>query len=161
MPMPNQTIFQAIVTEQTCGEACWRAKEPSCRCSCGGRNHSCLVNEDGEQPARTRKIKGAMYQLAAVQTYGKDNAQQLLFDLQRKIENAGITQGLFTHGDLYWAEGYRMEHLPVFIKTANEGEVNRWPELSAWRDVPFADAWNKPLTLWVRIDFMNLVPKDV
>jgi hypothetical protein len=159
MPIPSQTIFQAMITEQTCGDACWHAKEDICRCSCGGKNHGCLRTEDGQQPARTRKIKGAMYQLAAVQTHGDDG--QNLFDLQRKIENTGMTQGLFTHGDLYWAEGYRMEHLPVFIKTASEGEVKRWPELSAWRDVPFADVWNRPQTLWIRIDFIQLVPKDI
>ena len=33
MPIPKQTLIQAMITEQTCGDACWHAKEDICRCS--------------------------------------------------------------------------------------------------------------------------------
>jgi hypothetical protein len=162
MPMPNQTILQAMVTEQTCGDACWHARDEICRCSCGGKNHGCLRTADGEQPNRTRKLKGAMYQLMAIQNYNEEdnlNTANHIYQLERTIEQTGIDKGVFTYGDINWAEGYRMEHLPTYVKTASEGEVKRWPELSAWRDVPFMDVWNRPVTLWVRIDLLHLMPK--
>ncbi len=42
----------AYLTEHTCGEACWEAREDICRCACGGRNHGCMRSADGVQPAR-------------------------------------------------------------------------------------------------------------
>jgi len=56
----------AIFTSQTCGEACWHAREDVCRCSCGGRNHGCLRNGSGARPERTSRISGIMYRLRAV-----------------------------------------------------------------------------------------------
>jgi hypothetical protein len=162
MPLPNQTLTQALITEQTCGDACWHAREDICHCSCGGRNHGCLRTDDGQQPVRTRKLKGGMYQLAAVQVYDSDDnhdTSHKIYQLERDLINKGMTDKLWTHGDIYWAEGYRMEQLPTFVKTASESEVNRWPELSAWRNVPFSDVWNRPVVLWLRIDFMGLMNK--
>jgi hypothetical protein len=158
MPIPNQSLIQAMVTEQTCGDACWHAREDICRCSCGGRNHGCLRTEDGQQPSRTRKIKGAMYQLVAVESYESDNkntTESRIFNLERNIENEGINLKLWTYGDINWAEGYRMEHLPTFVKTASEDEVKRWPELSQWKEVVDKSFWYRPITLWLRIDFVD------
>ena len=102
-----------------------------------------------------------MYQLIAVQTYSEHgHTSDLLYKLEKQIEQTGIDKKVFTWGDINWAEGYRMEHLPTYIKTASESEVNRWPELSTWRNVPFADVWNRPLILWVRADLIHLVPKQ-
>lgn len=56
----------AIMTSQTCGEACWHATEDICRCSCGGKNHGCLRNGDGTQPERTCRIGGLRYKLIGV-----------------------------------------------------------------------------------------------
>ncbi len=55
----------AILTSQTCGEACWHAREDVCRCSCGGKNHGCL-NHGGERPERHSKIDGVPYRLGGV-----------------------------------------------------------------------------------------------
>src|SRR6476660_3896296 len=56
----------AYMTEQTCGDACWHAREDICRCSCGGKNHGCLRDANGDQPVRTSRIDGYMYELRAV-----------------------------------------------------------------------------------------------
>jgi len=156
--MVNQSILQAMITEQTCGDACWHAKEDICRCSCGGRNHGILRTADGERPERTRKIKGAMYQLIAVSPAPEvcecaHDAYEPIDNLHRTIENRAIERKVCTFGDIYYAQGYRMEHLPVFTKTASDGEIERWPELAIWRN---SGKWFKPLTLWLRVDFISL-----
>jgi hypothetical protein len=48
----------AIMTEATCGEACWSAKEEVCRCSCGGKNHG-IYKTDDLQRALHNAIKTA------------------------------------------------------------------------------------------------------
>jgi len=158
MPIPNKTILEALYTEQTCGDACWHAKEDICRCSCGGKNHGCLRTEDGEQPARTRRIKDMMYQLVAVSPSPDvcscaNDAYKPIDELHKSIIDRGIAEGKFTFGDIYYAEGYRMHALPCYTKTATDSEIKRWAELSMWRNT---DKWFKPLTLWVRIDMLEL-----
>lgn len=39
--------MESILTDATCGEACWTAKEELCKCSCGGHNHGCLNSPEG------------------------------------------------------------------------------------------------------------------
>jgi len=151
-------MLEALYTEQTCGDACWHAREDVCRCSCGGKNHGCLRTEDGEQPNRTRRIKDMMYQLVAVSPSPETctaaiDAYHPIDELHRKIEQKAIDTGRCTYGDINYAEGYRMKCLPCYTKTATEGEMKRWPELAAWRDNTH---WFKPLTLWVRVDMLEL-----
>ncbi len=157
MPIPKMTLIEALVTEQTCGDACWHAKEDICHCSCGGKNHGCLRTEDGEQPARTRKIKNAMYQLISVETYDENECrahnQQPIYELMRHIENKAIDKGLFEYYELKGSKSFCTKPLPVYVKTASESEVKRWPELSTWRKAP---EWFKPLTVWLRIDLLDL-----
>jgi len=156
--MDNVKVF---ITEQTCGDACWHAKEDICRCSCGGRNHGILRSADGIQPSRTRKIKGAMYQLIAVSPSPEVcscaiDAYRPIENMHKQIENKAIETGLCTFGDIYYAECYRMKHLPVYTKTASASEIERWSELSQWRN---CDKWFKPLTLWLRVDMLELNPQ--
>ena len=56
----------AALTDQTCGEACWAAREDVCRCSCSGLNHGIHRVEGADQPTRTRRIQGTTYRLYAV-----------------------------------------------------------------------------------------------
>ena len=56
----------SILTGATCGDNCWHAREEVCRCSCGGVNHGCLLEEGKERPARTCRIQGEDYTLVAV-----------------------------------------------------------------------------------------------
>ena len=53
-------------TGHTCSEACWYAREDTCRCSCGGVNHGILTVDGVEQPARTKRVKAKVFELVAV-----------------------------------------------------------------------------------------------
>lgn len=144
-----------VTTGQTCGDACWHAREDLCRCSCGGRNHGCLRTKDGEQPIRTRKVGGYAYKLAAVPVIDSDTCLAASFrplhEQVRQIEMASIAKGEFKDSDFYQRTG--KAGFPCLLKTANEGEVKRWPELAAWREF---HPW-RPLLLWVRSDFQEAV----
>lgn len=58
--------FEAILTNQTCGDACWKAREDICRCSCAGENHGIYRRDPSAQVQRTRRIRGGWYALVAV-----------------------------------------------------------------------------------------------
>ena len=59
--------MMGIISAQTCGEACWYAKEDVCRCSCGGAMHGQFKVGDGqERPGRTKRSRGIRYDLVAV-----------------------------------------------------------------------------------------------
>lgn len=160
----QQTLLQAMITERTCGDACWHAREDICHCSCGGRNHGCLRTNDGEQPARTKRIQGAMYQLIAVETYSETECRAAtkhpIYILQRMIDDNAIKAGLFEWHELKGSKSFCDKPLPVYVKTASESEVNRWAELSQWRKGELALMFNKPLTVWIRADLLNLKPSD-
>ena len=158
MNYPNKDLIQAIYTERTCGDACWRAKDDICHCSCGGRNHGCLRGEHGEQPPRTKKIKGMMYQLIAVSPNPEvcqcaNDAWRPIEDQLKTIEDRAIKTGVCTYGDLYYAEGYRWNNLPCYAKTPSDGEIERWAELTLWRN---KTNFYKPLCLWLRVDLLQL-----
>ena len=163
MPIPKRTLTEVLITEQTCGDACWHAKEDICHCSCGGKNHGCLRTEDGEQPARTRKIKNAMYQLIAVETYSETECKAATMEPINKlsdiIEDNAVKADVINKEDL-WNKTYCKTSLPCYIKTASEGEVSRWPELSTWRKEELKSSWYRPITLWVRADLLHLVPEQ-
>jgi hypothetical protein len=165
MPIPNQTILQAMVTEQTCGDACWHAREDICHCSCSGKNHGCLRTEDGQQPNRTRKIKGGMYQLIAVESIieGSCRAETThpIYQLERDIDNNAIEAKLFEYYELKGCKSYCTKPLPVYVKSSTDGEIKRWPELSQWLNKTELELLcHKPLTVWVRIDLLYLVPEN-
>jgi hypothetical protein len=54
---------------ETCGEACWYAKEDVCRCSCEGRNHGIMRHGDGQRPERTCHRHSTWYKLIAITSY--------------------------------------------------------------------------------------------
>src|SRR5580692_7655269 len=62
-------MLHHIFSEQTCGEACWSAREDECRCSCGGKNHGILRTATGTRPARESKIAGVRHTLHSVGSY--------------------------------------------------------------------------------------------
>jgi len=165
MPLPQQTLIQALITEQTCGDACWHAKDEICHCSCGGRNHGCMRTKDGEQPQRTRKIKGSMYQLVTIEQDIKDSCiaerTHPIYQLERTIDDNAISAGLFEHHELKGCKSWCDKPLPVYVKSANQSEIERWPELSQWRDKTELELIrHKPLMVWVKIDLLNLVPES-
>ena len=133
-------MIESIITGTTCGHACWTAEEDICRCSCAGRNHGCLRTADGVQPARTSKIKGYVYTLAAV---GGP-------ELYRQRDTINREAGTYTMpGSAYQFHWHGDEAgCPAKVKMASKSQVERWPELAAFRD---KERWREPCyLLWVR-----------
>lgn len=116
------------LTGQTCGDACWHAREDVCHCSCGGRNHGCLRTADGEQPVRTSRIAGEMFKLAAIGLYPDMYAQA------RKLATYDR-----------WNPGAPM--YPAIVKTASKAQIAKMPELAAYRDA--ASYVQTPALLWL------------
>jgi hypothetical protein len=150
----------SMLTEQTCGEACWHAREDICRCSCGGKNHGCLRTEDGVQPARTSKIDGHLYELKAT---GKDRECTDLWDTANRINlfmPDGITKrysriekpitcqdGQILQYTYTWKE--TESGAPARVKYASKSQIERWPELASYRNL---ERWESAMLLWVRVD---------
>ena len=77
------TMVTSWLTQSTCADMCWYARENVCKCSCGGANHGVLLEEGVEQPKRTKQSKGYRYELEAV--FGGENARR---DAEKYIEGA-------------------------------------------------------------------------
>jgi hypothetical protein len=147
------TSIFSILTEATCGEACWSAKEDICRCSCGGKNHG--ISKRGGTAERTCKIDGYRYKLQGV---GKHR------DLIN--EAAAINEQIVI--SVHWNDGYRTLRLvkqndkergaPARVKYASQPQIDKWNELEIYRglDRYHADA----ALLWVRTDIEELHDKS-
>ncbi len=135
-------LLQAVLTETTCGEACWKAREDVCRCSCGGKNHGCSKTVNGIKPDRTAKIDGFRYKLLAVGRRFQDGlstqARNINYDAPK------LVIGLYSRP---WHDTDK--GAPARIKSATKAQVAKWPELSAYRDVTYKGGW--PYLLWVKI----------
>lgn len=138
MTSPNLT------TTTTCNEQCWYAKEPECSCSCGGANHGCLRVEGAEQPTRNSRIKDKRYLLRAVGLFAEISSKR--YEIARR-EYARHRRELAGGGQ------------PVIVKRASKDQIERWPELTAYRDhVPERHSASPrsrrgaPYLLWVRED---------
>ena len=160
MLISEQTIFQAMITEQTCGDACWHAREDICRCSCGGRNHGCLRTEDGIQPNRTAKIDGYRYELKAVGTDGFYDEAKALNEANGPYRTDRINATSFNdNGDPVVSEIVYAYHYhdtdkgaPARVRPASRDQIVRWPELAAWRsDDPMEFYRRSVYLLWVKI----------
>lgn len=111
----------AFLTEATCGEACWEAREDICRCSCGGKNHGCLRSKDGVRPVRNAKIDGFRYELKAVDGDVYGEAKAINDQVERKI-------GGYTYHPTETEAG-----APARVKRASKDQLAKWPELAAAR----------------------------
>lgn len=134
----------AIFTSQTCGEACWHAREDVCRCSCGGKNHGCLRSADGVQPVRSARIDGVMRELKAVGTSGELDGQA------REINKAAGVKFHYAHT----ARNDYGETVPAKLRPATKAQLEKWPELTAYRGMSDYDLYcrnQKPYLLWVTI----------
>jgi hypothetical protein len=159
----GMSAIAAYLTEATCGEACWQAREDICRCSCGGKNHGCMRSADGTRPTRTAKISGVRYELAAVG--GRE-----LYDRAKAVNQANgpyrveeIKQdGKVIHTYRYW--WHETDNgAPARLKPATKDQVAKWPELASARAeiealkaagncaAVYMRPW--PYLLWVRCDF--------
>ncbi len=130
----------AYLTEQTCGESCWHAREDICRCSCNGKNHGCLRDSGGERPVRSSRIDGYMYQLHAV---GYDVA-----DIGDKMNEDSNLYGIYTYNTARSRDKMYIG-APAKARYATQSQVDRWPELAAYRGLDLY--FNCPTLLWVRV----------
>jgi hypothetical protein len=129
-------MVEAILTSTTCGEACWYARETICRCSCGGRNHGCLLEDAAERPARTSRIHGFLYSLKAIGHYG-DLARQADADL--KLAGPKNPGGAYKY---YWRA--TDPGSPVYLKAATAQQLASWKELNGMQRGTYL--------LWVRVE---------
>lgn len=144
--------IQAFLTNKTCGEACWYAKEDVCRCSCNGLNHGCLLKAGAQQPGRTAIIDGARYRLAAV---GKT-------DVYGGAEAINKSQPKRKLGNYEYVWRETEAGAPARVRKATESQIERWAELAAAKEeiaaiksrrhapIEYLRIW--PHLLWVRID---------
>ena len=54
------------LSQRTCAEQCWNAREDVCRCTCHGANHGCLLINGRPAPGRTKRTGDTRWRLHAV-----------------------------------------------------------------------------------------------
>jgi len=118
----------AFLSEATCGEACWEAREDVCRCSCGGKNHGCMRTADGVRPTRNAKIDGVRYELKAVghNLYNEAKAINKAAG-PRRVDRVTDTLTYTYH----WDSTDR--NAPARLKHATKEQLAKWPELASYR----------------------------
>jgi hypothetical protein len=105
-----------------------------------------------------------MYQLVTIESDNPNECRAAtmkpIHTMQYLINRKAIANGLFEHHELNCSAEYCTKPLPSYVKTASEPEIKRWIELANWRERIAKCYWDKPLTLWVRADLLNLVPTN-
>lgn len=135
----------AILTETTCSEACWMAREDVCRCSCNGKNHGCLKTKNGVRPTRMSKINGVRYELKAVGLWRK------VYTGVQTINRAAPKRRVGTY-EYNW---YMTDKgAPARMKRATSEQVAKWEELKSYLDA----GGNRPYMLWVRVEPVQAAP---
>ena len=102
----------AMRAQQTCAEQCWYARQDTCRCSCNGANHGCLLVNGAPLPGRTRRVQETRYRLAAVMSHEER------FFLYRKLQD-----------NPHWA----FQTVPKACKWPEAAaHINNWGAMFAW-----------------------------
>jgi len=130
-------FLTTILTEQTCGDACWHAKEDVCRCSCGGKNHGCLRTANGEQPIRTAKIDGERYKLVAVGNRSdlcKTGIKINQAAGYKQLDKPYYSESLNEYTQYYYCWSLTDAGAPARLKSATKSQIEKWPELAAFRE---------------------------
>lgn len=146
----TRTII-AVLTSQTCGENCWHAKEHVCRCSCGGKNHGCLLVDGAKQPVRAARIDGAMYELEAVDV----NPHEIDARLAAEFPPANVIKAYTYYPtdkptDKPVPFTYQSKNSPLRCRIATKEQVSKWPELTAYRELK---PWQtRPYLLWRKVE---------
>lgn len=153
--MITEIIPKFSWSEITCGEACWRAKESECKCSCHGKNHGIWLR--GGVAERTHKHGGAMYKLIAVDT--SDNIRKLQ---QEKLAEYGL-YNCYEYGGKYYHQTYTNQYrcrgdkddvrFPLVAKKPTLSQCQHWTELSEYKNIDKRDWWQLNISLlWEVID---------
>lgn len=127
-----------MLTDATCGYACWYAREEDCRCSCAGRNHGALLIDGAETPRRNCKIDGRRYVLGRI-AYQGDSTTADRYSwanwIRRRTDALWASNG---PGAILWE------------RTASPSQIARWDELADARGLPAYV--RRPLLIWIRED---------
>jgi hypothetical protein len=102
----------ASLSNHTCSEACWYAREELCKCSCGGKNHGILLQANGERPVRTCTIAYQRYRLHAIADFMES------CNIRFAITEQAMKQHVYCAAD---------------DKPATASQ-QKWPEVKAWMD---------------------------
>ena len=129
-------LIAATRTDTTCDTACWTARKPVCVCACNGKNHGVLLQDGVEQPVRTRRVKGAWYELEAI-VIGYYEAKKYAHDRCAKGEIVGSASTNWTRPD--W-----------IVASATAPQIAKWPELSAYQGIESRYAADAPHLVWRR-----------
>lgn len=136
------------ITTTTCNEACWRAKEESCSCSCGGKNHGCLKQEfddNGEalpRPPRQMRKYDHVYTLHSIHATGGD---------AWRITQAYKAEHHTAQG-VYRGRHWTLVGVAAFDARATESQM-KWEELKGLVDPE--RKWKRPYLAWVRSDILE------
>ena len=123
---PTTSDLIAILTEATCGEACWTAVHDVCRCSCGGANHG--IRQRGGEAERTCKVGSNRYRLIAVMTEAERPytvARELI--MERQADQSPLNLALRSR----WGPPN-----VIAVEPATRAQ-EKWPELAVhagWRE---------------------------
>lgn len=137
----------AIITDATCGEACWTAKEELCKCSCGGNNHGCLNTPESITPKRTCKIDGFRYELIAIGKYSE------IYNYGERMNKEEGTKKLIGTYTYYY--NVTEPGALARVKAASGVQITHWKELEIYHELLInkRDEFyrNKPFLLWRRV----------
>lgn len=142
------SIILSVLTDRSCGESCWHAKEEVCRCECGGVNHGILLKDGSEQPARHSKIDGMAFELVAVGQYRdmRDRAYQLIkendyhYTYKSPYDSTYQKKVMFDPSD---------KGSPIRLKKATKAQCVLWSELSQYKTISeFEFTVRGPYLLW-------------
>ena len=134
----------AILTAQTCGDACWHAKEEICRCSCFGKNHG-ILNKGGSQPGRTCRIDGNLYELVSI-IPGRGQGEAFIQVIRRGQDEVrrviderfpGLDWGAY---GLFMAE----KTMPVLERKLSKHQSAKWAEVQAIPNA-YSLIWARPV----------------
>jgi len=178
-PLPGLTRLRtaqlvAVLTDTTCGESCWNAREDVCRCECGGRNHG--IHLRGENAVRACRINGYRYELVSVGNHrdlltegARLTAEQWLADGKtKKREYFGDPSDQIPceRSDFFWNDKgtekpkhyIEMHELKgggslYAVKLATMAQCLKWKELEYFDCADERDRYHKaPAILWKRAD---------
>ena len=128
------TGVEFVLTDATCGTACWQAREKVCKCSCGGANHGVMKmdNGDGKQPQRMAKIDSYRYVLHAVGHY--DRLKETVEGLLRRGGYMDITQ--YSKGGTVYHKNWEanVQGSPVRVQHPSRQRLDSWPELKIYSE---------------------------